>query len=119
MFAIGVDSNQDFIQPGSVIVSMLKRVDTSTFLLVKDALEGNFQGGFKQINMADGATGLSWDEGSTDFEDSGPANMVAKLADVRARVEEYRSQILAGTLEVCDALNDADAAVCAGLAAGG
>jgi basic membrane protein A len=118
-FAIGVDSNQDFIQPGSVIVSMLKRVDTSTFLLVKDALEGNFQGGFKQISMQEGATGLSWDEGSTDFEDSGPDNMVAKLADVRARVEEYRSQILAGTFEVCDALNGAEAAVCAGLAAGG
>jgi basic membrane protein A len=118
-FAIGVDSNQDFIQPGSVIVSMLKRVDTSTFLLVKDTLEGNFQGGFKQISMQEGATGLSWDEGSTDFEDSGPADMVAKLADVRARVEEYRSQILAGTFEVCDALNDAEAAVCAGLAAGG
>jgi len=119
MFAIGVDSNQDFIQPGSVIVSMLKRVDTSTFLLVKDTMEGNFQGGFKQISMQEGATGLSWDEGSTDFEDSGPDNMVAKLADVRARVEEYRSQILAGTFEVCDALNDAEAAVCAGLAAGG
>ena len=119
MFAIGVDSNQDYIQPGSVIVSMLKRVDTSTFLLVKDAMEGNFQGGFKQISMQEGATGLSWDEGSTDFEDSGPDNMVAKLADVRARVEEYRSQILAGTFEVCDALNDAEAAVCAGLAAGG
>jgi basic membrane protein A len=118
-FAIGVDSNQDFIQPGSVIVSMLKRVDTSTFLLVKDALEGNFQGGFKQISMAEGATGLSWDEGSTDFEDNGPEAMVAKLADVRARVEEYRSQILAGTLEVCDALNNAEAAACAGLAAGG
>jgi basic membrane protein A len=118
-FAIGVDSNQDFIQPGSVIVSMLKRVDTSTFLLVKDTMEGNFQGGFKQISMQEGATGLSWDEGSTDFEDSGPADMVAKLADVKARVEEYRSQILAETFEVCDALNDAEAAVCAGLAAGG
>jgi hypothetical protein len=34
-------------------------------------------------------------------------------------VEEYRSQILAGTFEVCDALNDAEAAACAGLAAGG
>jgi basic membrane protein A len=98
---------------------MLKRVDTSTFLLVKDALEGNFQGGFKQISMAEGATGLSWDEGSTDFEDNGPEAMVAKLADVRARVEEYRSQILAGTFEVCDALNNAEAAACAGLAAGG
>lgn len=118
-FAIGVDSNQDFIQPGSIIVSMLKRVDVSTFLLVKDTLEGNFSGGFHQISIADGATGLSWDEGSTDFEDNGPANMVAKLADVKARVEEYRSQILAGTFEVCDALNTPEAAVCAGLAAGG
>lgn len=118
-FAIGVDSNQDYIQPGSIIVSMLKRVDTSTFLLVKDALEGNFQGGFKQISIADGATGLSWDEGSTDFEENGPAEMVAKLEAVKAEVENYRSQILAGTYEVCDALNAPDAAVCAGLAAGG
>jgi basic membrane protein A len=78
-----------------------------------------FEGGFQQISMADGATGLSWDEGSTDFEDNGPADMVAKLPDVKARVEEYRSQILAGTFEVCDALNNAEAAVCAGLAAGG
>lgn len=118
-FAIGVDSNQDFIQPGSIIVSMLKKVDTSTFLLVKDALEGNFQGGFKQISIADGATGLSWDEGSTEFEDNGPEAVVAKLADVKAAVEDYRSQILAGTYEVCDALNAPDASVCAGLAAGG
>jgi len=118
-FAIGVDSNQDYIEPGSVIVSMLKRVDTSTFLLVKNTRDGMFQGGFQQISMADGATGLSWDEGSTDFEDNGPASMVAKLPDVKARVEEYRSQILAGTFEVCDALNNPEAAVCAGLAAGG
>ena len=38
--AIGVDSNQDYIQPGSIIVSMLKKVDVSTFLLVKDTLRG-------------------------------------------------------------------------------
>ncbi len=118
-FAIGVDSNQDFIEPGNVIVSMLKRVDTSTFLLVKNTMEGNFQGGFQQIGMADGATGLSWDEGSTDFEENGPADMVAKLADVKARVEEFRSMILDGSFEVCDALNAPEAAVCEGLAAGG
>lgn len=115
-FAIGVDSNQDELQPGSIIVSMMKRVDTSTFLLVKDALEGTFAGGFQQINMVDGATGLSWDEGSTTFEQNGPADMVAKLADVKARVEEYRDMILNGGFAVCDALNGADAAACAGLA---
>jgi basic membrane protein A len=117
-FAIGVDSNQDFIQPGSVIVSMLKKVDVSTFLLVKNTMEGNFQGGFQQISMEQGATGLSWDEGSKDFEENGPADMVSQLADVKARVEEYREQILSGDLKVCDALNAADAAECAGLAAG-
>ena len=118
-FAIGVDSNQDWIEPGSIITSMIKKVDTSTFLLVKNTLEGNFSGGFSQINMADGATGLSWDDGSKEFEDKGPANMVAKLADVKAAVEDARSKILSGELEVCDALNNPEAAVCAGMAAGG
>jgi basic membrane protein A len=117
LFAIGVDSDQDWIEPGNVITSMLKKVDVSTYLLVKNALEGNFQGGFAQVNMADGATGLSWDEGSTEFEDNGPENMVAKLADVKAAVEEARQQILAGTLEVCDALNNPESPACAGLAA--
>jgi len=118
-FAIGVDSNQDFIQPGSIIVSMLKRVDVTTFLLVKNTMEGAFQGGFAQIGMADGATGLSWDEGSTFFEENGPEGMVAKLADVKASVDEFRQMILDGEYEVCDALNNAEAAVCSGLAAGG
>jgi basic membrane protein A and related proteins len=116
-FAIGVDSNQDDIQPGVVIVSMMKRVDVSTFLLVKNTMEGNFKGGFQQIGMADGATGLSWDEGSTTFADNGPDNMTAKLEDVMAAVEDYRARILSGAFAVCDALNAADAAECEGLAA--
>jgi basic membrane protein A len=96
---------------------MLKRVDTTTFLLVQNTLEGNFEGGFQQIGMTDGATGLSWDEGSTDFEENGPADMVAKLGDVKARVDEFREQILAGDYVVCDALNDPEASACEGLAA--
>jgi hypothetical protein len=45
--------------------------------------------------------------------------MVAQLADVKAKTDEYRQKILSGEVEVCDALNAPDAAVCAGLAAGG
>jgi basic membrane protein A and related proteins len=116
-FAIGVDSNQDDIAPGAVIVSMMKRVDVSTFLLVKNTMEGNFQGGFQQIGMTDGATGLSWDEGSTTFADSGPDNMTAKLEEVMAAVEDYRARILSGDFAVCDALNAAEAPECEGLAA--
>jgi basic membrane protein A and related proteins len=116
-FAIGVDSNQDDIAPGAVIVSMMKRVDVSTFLLVKNTMEGNFQGGFQQIGMTDGATGLSWEEGSTTFADNGPDNMTAKLEEVMAAVEDYRARILSGDFAVCDALNTADAPECEGLAA--
>ncbi|MGD2048625.1 MAG: BMP family ABC transporter substrate-binding protein [Chloroflexota bacterium] len=113
-FAIGVDSNQDWIQPGNVIVSMLKRVDVTTYRLIESALNGEFQGGFSAIGMADGAAGLSWDEGSTTFEEEGPENMVAKLPDVKAAVEDYRQQILNGDYEVCDALNPT--AACDGIA---
>lgn len=105
-FAIGVDSNQDDIAPGSVIVSMMKRVDQTTFLLVQNALEGNFKGGFSVIGMQEGATALSWDEGSTTFEQQGPAELTSKLPDVKARVEEYRARILDGSFQVCDALAD-------------
>ncbi len=113
-FAIGVDSNQDWIQPGSVIVSMLKRVDVTTYKLIESALKGEFKGGFSALGMADGAAGLSWDEGSTTFADNGPDNMTAKLDDVKATVEEYRQRILDGDYEVCDALNPT--AACDGIA---
>jgi basic membrane protein A and related proteins len=114
-YAIGVDSNQDDVAPGSVIVSAMKRVDTSTFLLVKNTLEGNYQSGFNVIGMADGATGLSWDEGSTTFEDNGPEALTSKLDEVKAAVDEHRERILDGSLEVCDAL--VPTAVCEGLEA--
>jgi basic membrane protein A len=113
-FAIGVDSNQDWIQPGSVIVSMLKRVDVTTYKLIESALKGEFKGGFSALGMADGAAGLSWDEGSTTFADNGPDNMTAKLDDVKATVEEYRQRILDGDYEVCDALSPT--AACDGIA---
>ncbi len=113
-FAIGVDSNQDWIQPGSIIVSMIKGVDVTTYLLVEQALNGEFQGGFSALGMAEGAAGISWDEGSTTFEEEGPADMVAKLPAAKALVEDYRAQILDGSYEVCDALTPTGA--CDGIA---
>jgi basic membrane protein A and related proteins len=110
LYAIGVDSNQDFIQPGHVIVSMIKRVDITTYRLIESTMNNQFVGGFSVIGMSDGAAGLSWDEGSTTFEENGPSSMVAKMADVKVKVEEYRTNIMNGQYEVCDALNET--AVC-------
>src|SRR5581483_9177764 len=42
-FAIGVDSNQNWIKPGFVLTSMVKRVDNAVFSVVKDLVEGKFK----------------------------------------------------------------------------
>lgn len=104
-YAIGVDSNQDFIQPGSVIVSMIKRVDVTTYLIAESVTDGTYEGGFQSLGMSDGAAGLSWDEGSTTFEEEGPEELTSQIPEVKALVEEYRDKILSGEYEVCDALN--------------
>jgi len=110
LYAIGVDSNQDDIQPGNIIVSMIKRVDITTYDLIDSVINDTFTGGFSRLGMAEGAAGLSWDEGSTTFADNGPAEMVEKLPAIQEMVEEYRTKILAGEYEVCDAL--VETAVC-------
>ena len=104
LFAFGVDSNQDDIQPGSIITSMIKRVDLATYDAIKNYVDGTFAGGFFTFGLAEGFAGVSWDEGSTTFEDEGPADMVAKLPAAKALVEEYRTKIVDGEYEVCDAL---------------
>lgn len=114
-YAIGVDSNQDGDAPGTVIVSVMKRVDQTTFNLIEAALNDQFESGFVQAGFSDGVTGLSWDEGSTVFEDEGPEALASRVPELATQVEDIKQQIIDGQLEVCDALNDPSSAVCADL----
>lgn len=43
-YAIGVDLNQDNDQPGSILTSMLKRVDTAVYTLIEDVVNDEFAG---------------------------------------------------------------------------
>lgn len=61
-FAIGVDSNQDDIQKGLILTSMVKRVDQAVYQTIKDVMEGKFAAGEKVYDVASGGIGL------TDFE---------------------------------------------------
>ena len=103
LYAIGVDSNQDDIQPGHVIVSSLKKVEATTYDPIKLVVDDTFTGGFQRRGMKEGFAGLSWDEGSTTFETQGPAELTAKLPEIKALVEEWRTKILSGEYKVCDA----------------
>jgi basic membrane protein A len=105
LFAIGVDSNQDDIQPGYVIVSSLKKTEMTTYDPIKLVVDGKFQGGFQRRGLKEGFAGLSWDDGSKTFEEKGPADMVAKLPEIKKLVEEYRTKIINGEFKVCDAFS--------------
>ncbi|WKK70707.1 BMP family ABC transporter substrate-binding protein [Rathayibacter oskolensis] len=111
-YAIGVDSDQDSVAPGTVITSMMKHVDANVLNMVSSAEDGDFTAGATNVGLADGATGLSWDEGSTVFEDAHP-ELADTVAAAKASVEDYKAQILDGSFEVCDALNAPDSAACA------
>ena len=44
-FAIGMYSDQNYLAPGFVLTSMVKRVDTQAFDMIKSVDDGSFKGG--------------------------------------------------------------------------
>ena len=44
-YAIGVDSDQNYLAPGFVLTSMVKRVDTQAYDMIKAVVDGKSQGG--------------------------------------------------------------------------
>jgi len=108
-FAIGVDSNQDDLYPGTIIVSAMKRVDNAVFNFVKGVVDGTYTSGVTTVGMKEGFAGLSWDVGvcSRTFDENGPEDMVAKLPEVRQAIEAAREGILNGDIVVTNVLAEA------------
>lgn len=108
-FAIGVDSNQDDLYPGNVIVSAMKRVDNAVFSFVQSVVDGTYTAGETTVGLKEGFAGLSWDVGvcSRTFDENGPKDMVEKLPAVRQAIDEAREKILNGEIVVTNALEQA------------
>lgn len=88
--AIGVNSNQNGLAPGSVLTSMLKRVDVAAYETFKDAMDGKFTSGVHTLGVAEG--GVDW------ALDDNNASLVT--ADIKAAVEQARKDILSGKVKV-------------------
>ena len=58
-FAIGVDADQDYMAPGAVLCSAMKRVDMASYYAVKWAYEGTFEGGHKVLGLKEDGVGIS------------------------------------------------------------
>ena len=100
--SIGVDSNQNGLQPGSVLTSMLKRVDLAVYETFMTAMDGEFEAG-----LIVGEVGVAVDE-----------NNAALWSDeIDAAVTAAAAGIEDGSIDVFDFTADASAA--AGMACAG
>jgi len=97
-FAIGVDSAQDWIKPGVIIASMMKRVDVGVYTAVKDAVNGNFKGGVLELGLKENGVGLSTvDDVMAMFDSLPEETQKQKLKDLGFNSKEELKQYLEQT----------------------
>lgn len=89
--SIGVDANQNYLHPGKVLTSMLKRVDVAVFSVMKGGNAG-FKPGIQVLGLAEDGVGYAMDDN----------NKPLVSADMLAAVEKAKADIIAGTIKVHD-----------------
>jgi basic membrane protein A len=90
--SIGVDSNQNYLHPGSVLTSMLKRVDVAVYNAFKDAMEGDLETGVQNLGLAEDGVGYALDE----------HNRALITPEMEAALEDAQAKIISGELVVSD-----------------
>jgi basic membrane protein A len=94
ILSIGVDSNQNYLHPGKVLTSMLKRVDNAVY---NAFVEGeNLTPGINVMSLANDGVGYAMDENN--------ASLVTP--EMQAAVDEAAAKIKSGELVVHDYMSD-------------
>ncbi|WP_156802348.1 BMP family lipoprotein [Leeia oryzae] len=91
-FAIGVDSNQNYVQPGTMLTSMVKRVDNAVYGAFKSAQDGSWKAGVTVLGLKEG--GVDWALDSFNRKLISPA--------VEKKIKDARNEIIAGKIQVVD-----------------
>lgn len=84
-FAIGVDSNQNYMQPGTMLTSMIKRVDVAVYR----ALKGN-ETGIQVLGLKEGGVDYALDK----------YNQKLISGEMKRKAEVIANGIIAGTIKV-------------------
>ena len=85
--AIGVDSNQNHLHPGTMLTSMVKRVDVAVYSAFK--------------GITPGVTALGLKDGGVDYAmDEHNAKLVS--ADMKKKVDAAKADIISGKIKVVD-----------------
>jgi basic membrane protein A len=89
--AVGVDSNQNHLQPGTMLTSMVKGVDVAVYNVAKA-----HKPGISVLGLKEGGVGYALDANN--------AKLVS--ADMKKKVEAARADIISGKIKVADYMAD-------------
>ena len=95
-FAIGVDSNQNHIHPGTMLTSMIKRVNVAAYNTFKGVQDDTWKAGFNVLGLAEGGVAWAYDE----------HNKALITAEMKAAVDQAKADIIAGKIVVHDYMSD-------------
>ena len=93
--SIGVDANQNYLYPGKVLTSMMKRVDVAVYNVMKAGNAG-FKPGVQALGLAEDGVGVAMDDN----------NKPLITPEMMAAVDKAKADIIAGTIKVHDYTED-------------
>ena len=90
--AIGVDSNQNWIKPGFILTSMLKRVDVAVQQACEDMAKAKFEGGTRRFGLKNEGIDFAVDQ----------YNQTILTSAARTKLAELKAEIISGKIKVPD-----------------
>ncbi len=97
IMAIGVDSDQSYLAPETVITSAMKRVDNAVYATVKQLVEGNLEGGLAVYDLTNEGVDIA-----------PTADLLPE--EVVTAVNEVKEKIISGEITVPDSKDAFEAA---------
>lgn len=94
-FAIGVDSNQNHLQPGTMLTSMIKRVDNAAYDTFKAKMDGTWKPGITSLGLAEKGVGWAVDEHNE-----------ALVKPYMEKMAEIEKGIIDGSIKIHDYMTD-------------
>ncbi|OWY40514.1 BMP family ABC transporter substrate-binding protein [Xenophilus sp. AP218F] len=91
-YSIGVDSNQNHLYPGSVLTSMVKRVDVAVYNTLKDAKNGSWKPGVQVLGLKE--QGVDW---ALDKN-----NRAQITPEMEKKINAAKADIVSGKIKVVD-----------------
>jgi basic membrane protein A len=90
LLSIGCDSNQDYLHPGSVLTSAVKRVDVAVYTVFMEVKNGTWKPGTKDLGLAEDGVGFTLDE----------FNRKLITPEMEKKLDQVRADIIAGKITV-------------------